>query len=202
MPYNVNLWIFCARPPVVSLNPMSTVTGRKQISFRCVLLSRFFSSFGTKLRYQAQFFRDPDQLETYLAVNQFLTSINNEISQNLNTTYADNLASLNNLVLVLFAQDKTVIPKETAWFGSYAPSNKSNQEASLIPMRLQSLYTEDRIGLKTLDERGGVTLETCEGEHMQLAKDCWEPLVRKFVGGTADTLYSTMTPEQVLRLQG
>ena len=50
-------------------------------------------------------------------------------------------------------------------------------------MRLQPLYNEDWIGLRTLDERGDVVLETCEGAHMQLTADCWKPIVKRFVGG-------------------
>ena len=34
----------------------------------------------------------------------------------------------------------------------------------------------------TLDERGAVQLESCDGEHMQLARDCWEPLVKQYTG--------------------
>jgi palmitoyl-protein thioesterase len=49
-------------------------------------------------------------------------------------------------------------------------------------MRMQRLYTEDWIGLKQLDERNGVVLETCEGEHMQLARACWEPLIKQYTG--------------------
>jgi len=179
----------------------------KPLDFFCqaarqILKSNVYSDWAQTTSIQAQYFRDPDQLETYLAVNKFLTSINNEISANLNTTYADNFASLGNLVLVLFSQDKTVLPKETSWFGSYGPSKSSSSEKTIIPMRLQTLYTEDRIGLKTLDERGAVVLATCEGEHMRLSRDCWEPLVRKFVGGTADAAHYPTTIEQALRLQG
>ena len=55
-------------------------------------------------------------------------------------------------------------------------------------MRLQPIYLDDRIGLKTLDERGDVILESCEGEHMQLSQDCWEPIVKKYVGGPVGEL--------------
>ncbi|TDL17270.1 alpha/beta-hydrolase [Rickenella mellea] len=138
---------------------------------------------------QAQYFRDPAQLPAYLATNHFLTSINNEIEATINTTYADNFSSLSHLVLVLFSQDKTVVPKESSWFGSYAPpeeeleGRRNAEEKTIIPMRLQPLYLLDLIGLRTLDERGKVFLETCEGTHMQLSTGCWEPLVKRFVGG-------------------
>ncbi|KAG6829366.1 hypothetical protein H0H87_011657 [Tephrocybe sp. NHM501043] len=142
---------------------------------------------------QAQYFRDPNNLDSYLSANHFLTSINNEIPGSKNYTYAKNLASLNNLVLVLFTEDKTVVPKESAWFGSEASDNMrlevSEQQPllapttkELIPMRLQPLYLEDWIGLRQLDERGGVVFATCVGEHMQMGQ-CWERLVREFVGG-------------------
>ena len=143
---------------------------------------------------QAQYFRDPHNYETYLATNNFLVSINNERPDLHNSTFARNLASLNKLVLVLFSEDKTVVPKESAWFGSEAISEDAARQGSsdqalllgedkvIIPMRQQPLYLEDWIGLRRLDVRGDVIFEVCEGEHMQIG-DCWEHLVRKFAGG-------------------
>ena len=131
---------------------------------------------------QAQYYRDTSQLSVYLSSNHFLTSINNEIPDSRNHTYAQNLASLSNLVLVLFTQDKTVVPKESAWFGSYAPvEDKALSAPTLVPMKLQPLYLEDWIGLKQLDGAGRVTLLSCDGEHMQLARECWEPIVKRYL---------------------
>ena len=144
---------------------------------------------------QAQYYRDPALLDTYLASNHFLTSINNEIPTSRNQSYARNLASLPNLVLVLFTEDKTVVPKESAWFGSesvpaqdmhFSVQNdqtplRSRLAGSIIPMRQQPLYREDWIGLRELDERKGIMFEQCHGGHMQM-NDCWEDLVRRFTG--------------------
>lgn len=129
-------------------------------------------------------------MNTYLSANRFLTSINNEIPETRNQSYGHNLASLHNLVLVMFTEDKTVVPKESAWFGSETRDEFDGNEQRvfrvepnrIIPMRLQPLYKEDWIGLRTLDERGGVVFEACIGEHMQI-KECWERLVRQYVGG-------------------
>lgn len=124
-----------------------------------------------------------------MATNEFLTAINNEIVETLNATYADNLKSLENLVLILFSEDKTVVPKESSWFGAYEPKDEfdntvmNGEPRAIIPMRLQPTYLEDTFGLRTLDERGAVILEVCEGEHMRISRDCWEPLVKRFVGG-------------------
>jgi palmitoyl-protein thioesterase len=141
---------------------------------------------------QAQYFRDPANLGAYYSSNHFLTSINNEIAETRNETYARNLASLNKLVLVIFSEDKTVVPKESAWFGSEVvddelmPTDDGQQrvladERILVPMHEQPLYEEDWIGLRELDERGGVVFAECKGEHMQIT-DCWEELVREFAG--------------------
>jgi len=149
-------------------------------------------------------------MERYLATNHFMTSINNEIPARFNQTYKDNLLALEGLVLVLFDRDKTVVPMESGWFGSYAiPDEKEIQRLAVeserlaeqasdsltlpwplpwqdpptvIPMRQQPLYLDDTIGLRTLDEAGKVYLEACAGEHMQLPKECWEPIVSRFCG--------------------
>ena len=145
---------------------------------------------------QAQYYRDPALLDTYLTSNHFLASINNEIPTSRNESYARNLASLQKLVLVLFTEDKTVVPKESAWFGSEAVPNEDMhfsmqteqtplshlpQSGSIIPMRQQPLYQEDWIGLRDLDERNRIVFRVCKGEHMQM-NDCWEDLVRRYTG--------------------
>jgi palmitoyl-protein thioesterase len=123
-----------------------------------------------------------------MSANHFLTSINNEVRESRNQSYGHNLASLSTLVLVIFTEDKTVVPKESAWFGSEAGAEPDRDEQeifepskTLIPMRLQPLYKEDWIGLRALDKRGGVVFEACVGEHMELG-GCWESLIRQYVG--------------------
>jgi palmitoyl-protein thioesterase len=163
-----------------------------------------YSSWAQNNLVQAQYFRDPTQMDAYLTSNHFLTSINNEVDELRNETYAHNLASLETLVLILFTKDKTVVPKESSWFGSEAVDEdelmdeniyetleyadqvtvgpSGTKSKTIIPMRLQPLYIEDWIGLRELDERGSVVLEACDGEHMQMG-DCWEGVVKKYVGG-------------------
>lgn len=140
-------------------------------------------------------------MSLYISSGSFLADINNEVlvPSAREKAYAENLASLEHLVLVLFAEDETVVPKESAWFGSEAPPEDMRyvsdrfpeqkhlgpqaEEKVIVPMKHQPLYIEDWIGLRTLDERGAVVLVTCPGGHMQLG-GCWESLVEKWVGGT------------------
>ncbi|EIN11741.1 alpha/beta-hydrolase [Punctularia strigosozonata HHB-11173 SS5] len=216
---------------------------------------------------QAQYFRDPTRMSEYLAAGSFLADINNEVKDPAarNGTYKENLTSLDNLVLILFSQDRTVVPKESSWFGSEAPTEDEEELAqmptpdadgelvalvapemgdgrqsalsgvsmvhvapagsalditssekdeseedvasigqrwpgsepptTIVPMRLQPLYVQDWIGLRTLDERGSVHLETCEGEHMEVTQECWEPLVKKYVGKLVVPPASTLLVE-------
>jgi palmitoyl-protein thioesterase len=91
------------------------------------------------------------------------------------------------------------VPKESAWFGSYSPTEEDAQgpffnleqeqerkegkgERAIVPMREQPLYLEDWIGLRALDESGRVVLVSCDSEHMHLSTECWKPLVEQYVG--------------------
>jgi len=74
-----------------------------------------------------------------------------------------NLISLNNLVLVQFANDTVVVPKDSSWFGYYADNDLSR----MLAFNETKLYIEDTIGLKSLDKMGKLQFDTTPGEHMQ-----------------------------------
>lgn len=95
---------------------------------------------------QAQYFRDHKNLDLYLASNHFLPTINNEVPSILkNNTYKANLESLSNLVLVLFSEDQTVVPKESSWFGSFAPPDEDVEEGTIIDLKVSLLVSVVRI---------------------------------------------------------
>jgi palmitoyl-protein thioesterase len=140
-------------------------------------------------------------MEEYLERSTFLADANNELGER-NASYADNLKQLENLVLVVFAKDVTVVPKESAWFSSEAAPSESkslyamegaqrpmvkDEPVTLIPMREQPLYKEDWIGLRTLDEAGKVHFASCDGPHMHISDECWRPLAEKYFGGVLDS---------------
>lgn len=127
---------------------------------------------------QAQYFKDPNNLANYLQYNNFLPDINNEYSAK-NKLYRDNLASLDNLVLVMFDNDTTVVPRESAWFGFY-------DGTALVPLRDQPIYQQDWIGLKALDKKGALVLDTASGGHMQFTLEWFkEHIVDKYLAGVA-----------------
>jgi palmitoyl-protein thioesterase len=63
-----------------------------------------------------------------------------------NDEYKKNLQKLENLVLVKFARDQMVVPRESEWFGFYPDENTT----VVLDMKQTKLYKEDRIGLKGL----------------------------------------------------
>ncbi|KAH9871149.1 hypothetical protein J1614_006724 [Plenodomus biglobosus] len=105
---------------------------------------------------------EAEPTQEYLDNSNFLADINNERAAK-NASYKANLAALNNFVMYLFANDTTVIPKETGWF-AYTNST----DGSVTGLRDREIYKQDWIGLRALDEKGALHFEETEGDHMQL----------------------------------
>ncbi|KAI9488597.1 Alpha/Beta hydrolase protein [Zychaea mexicana] len=115
---------------------------------------------------QAQYFKDPRNIQGYLERNIFLPNINNELQDARNTTYRDNLAALDAFVMVRFADDAMVKPGETAWFWTYA------EDGVLVPLVNQTLYKEDWLGLRKLG--GRLKFLVSPGQHMQISDEFFE----------------------------
>ena len=77
-----------------------------------------------------------------------------------------------------------VDPAESPHFATRSLTNKTE----IVPLYEQSLYREDWIGLKALDDKGGLRLERCPGEHMDLGGQggCADLLIRKWIGWAND----------------
>ncbi|XP_017461614.1 PREDICTED: palmitoyl-protein thioesterase 1-like, partial [Rhagoletis zephyria] len=96
----------------------------------------------------------------YRQKSSFLSNINNEVF--INQSYITNLNKLEKFVMVKFLNDSIVQPKESQWFGFYAPG----QDKSIRPL-IQSGVYED-LGLKQMDENGKLLYLSVEGDHLQM----------------------------------
>ncbi|KAI0967074.1 palmitoyl-protein thioesterase 1 [Xylaria arbuscula] len=134
-----------------------------------------WASFVQSRLVPAQYFRDPTDLDSYLSHSNFLADINNERDVK-NATYAAHLSSLDNLVLYVFEDDTTVIPKETGWFEDV------DEDGEVTPLRARKLYEEDWIGLRALDKKGGLKFKTIPGEHMHLSDEVLTEAFNEFFG--------------------
>jgi len=101
--------------------------------------------------------------------SKFIAEINNEKADK-NASYAVNLATLENFVMVKHNQDSMVEPRESSHFEFYTPG----QADVILPLRESPIYTEDRIGLKALDEAGKLHFFEVEGNHLQFTRAWFE----------------------------
>ena len=132
-------------------------------TWRVVLKGNAWGSFSQSRLVPAQYYRDPEDLENYLEFSNFLADINNERNVK-NETYKTNMQKLGRFTTFMFADDKTVVPKESAFFSEV---NTTSEEVTKLQER--AIYQEDWIGLRFLDEEKRLEFRIAEGGHMQLS---------------------------------
>ncbi|KAH8694978.1 palmitoyl-protein thioesterase precursor, partial [Talaromyces proteolyticus] len=135
-----------------------------------------WSDFVQSRLVPAQYFRDPQEYDSYLEHSNFLADINNEREEK-NTNYRNNLVSLNRFGMFMFEDDTTAIPKESAWF---AEVNQTSGEVTTL--RERALYKEDWLGLRTLDEQEKLDFKTVPGPHMQLTDKVLTQIFEEYFG--------------------
>ncbi|KOS20470.1 Palmitoyl-protein thioesterase 1 [Escovopsis weberi] len=194
----------CNRPPVRSLVTFgSQHTGIRE--FRaCGVMDVMCRAAMALLRYNtwaaavqgrlvpAQYFRDAGRdYDAYLQHSNFLADINNERPAK-HAAYAGNIRALANFVMFMFEEDGTVIPRESSLFA------EAGEDGEVVPLRETRLYTEDWLGLRALDERGGLRFRMIEGEHMRIGNKVMEQTLRDFFG----PLKRTFEPESKAAAEG
>ncbi|CAK7564558.1 MAG: hypothetical protein SEPTF4163_002452 [Sporothrix epigloea] len=180
----------CNRPPVRSLvtfgsqhNGISKLFECGSTDFVCraamaVLRGNIWSDVVQSRLVPAQYYRDVSTSETYehyLEHSNFLVDINNERPGAQNTQYRKNMEQLSNFAMYMFANDTTVIPKESAWFAEV-----NGTDVTLL--RERALYKEDWLGLKAIDDKGGLHFRTVPGEHMRLRSEDMLQVFAEFYG--------------------
>ncbi|KAJ3681819.1 hypothetical protein LUZ60_014392 [Juncus effusus] len=130
----------------------------------------------------AGYLKIPNEIDEYLKGCKFLPKLNNEKSSERNSTYKERFSSLENLVLIMFENDLVLIPKETAWFGYY-PDGSFNQ---ILSPNETTLYTEDWIGLKNLDEAGKVKYVSVKGGHLRISKSDMKTYIVPYLNEDSD----------------
>jgi palmitoyl-protein thioesterase len=176
----------CNKPPVRSLitfgsqhNGISAFRDCTPTDWVCriamaVLKGDAWSGTVQSKLVPAQYYRNPEEYEQYLEHSNFLADINNE-REDKNEQYKKNIASLDNFVMYMFEDDTTVIPKETAWFEEVNGTEST-------PLRARRLYSEDWLGLRALDRKGGLKFRTAPGDHMQLSEELLKEAFGDFYG--------------------
>lgn len=130
----------------------------------------------------------PNDIPSYLEKCKFLPKLNNELPHERNSTYKERFSSLQNLVLIMFEHDTVLIPKETSWFGYYP----DGAFKPVLPPQQTLLYTEDWIGLKTLDDAGRVKYVSVAGNHLGISKSDMKKYVVPYLKPQASTKVVTL----------
>lgn len=114
---------------------------------------------------QAQYFKDPENLAAYYQTNQFLLDINNDHPdpRRWNPLYVARLKTLDAFYMYIFEDDTVVVPKESGWFALRDPIT-----SQIKYLKDLSIYREDRLGLKALDEAGKLYFRKLPGGHLKL----------------------------------
>ena len=147
------------------------------------LKSNTWSAWVQSHLVPAQYFRDPEDVDSYLENSNFLADINNE-REKKNTTYKKNIKKLENFVMYMFANDTVAVPKESAFFHEV---NTTSGEVTKLQER--QLYKEDWLGLKTLNEAGKLHFGTVDGQHMQLTDDILAKVFKGYFGTGSQSHY-------------
>ncbi|KAH8880306.1 alpha/beta-hydrolase [Thozetella sp. PMI_491] len=176
----------CNNPPVRNLitfgsqhNGISEFAECKSTDWLCrgamgLLRGNVWGSYPQGGFVPAQYYRNPAELDKYLEFSNFLADINNERPIK-NPQYKANIAKLENLVLFLFEDDTTVIPKESSWF-------EEVDGDEITPLRARKIYREDWLGLRELDRKGGLKFRTTPGRHMQIDEELLNATLKEFFG--------------------
>ena len=142
-----------------------------------LLQSNVWSDFVQSRLVPAQYFRNPDDLDSYRAHSNFLADLNNEAGGEWSTGYAKRMASLDMFAMYLFTEDDAVIPKESAWF-----ADVNSTTGKVTPLRERDLYNDDRLGLKSLDDGGRLHFRSAKGGHMQLSEELLVDVFKTYFG--------------------
>lgn len=107
----------------------------------------------------ADYWREPEDEEGYLAHSRFLAEANNEI--NYNETRKEAWTHLNKALFVKWDHDETIIPAESAWWGQF------DENFHVLDRQHTNLYKKDLIGIRQLEETHKSQYLELPGDHMQ-----------------------------------
>ncbi|XP_075991948.1 palmitoyl-protein thioesterase 2 [Anticarsia gemmatalis] len=116
----------------------------------------FYSKVGQHTSV-GNYWNDPYHQKLYETYSVYLPYINNELPSAKSDDFKANLLKLKRLVLIGGPDDQVITPWQSSQFGYY------NGNETVIEMREQDIYKEDRIGLRTLDKSGRLHIVTVPG---------------------------------------
>lgn len=146
------------------------------------LKSNTWSSFAQSTLIPAQYFRNSEDLDNYLLYSNFLADINNERAEKAEA-YKKRIAALDRFVMYKFQDEDVLSPPEGSWF-----SELNSTSGLLTRLKERDMYREEWLGLKELDEAGGLVFRTTPGKHMQIGEDALEDAFKRYYAPSTSDL--------------
>lgn len=115
---------------------------------------------------------------TYLDNSQWLADVNNE--RTVNQTRRQNMISLNKYMATVALRDTIVQPAQSAWHTYWYWGDE--RRSKVMNLTETEGYKNDILGLKTLDERGDLILNSFDGGHCGYSMDWWNANVLPMLG--------------------
>ncbi|XP_048435887.1 palmitoyl-protein thioesterase 1-like [Pyrus x bretschneideri] len=163
-----------------------------------LLKSEIYTDYIQEHLAPSGYLKLPNAMSEYLGKCKFLPKLNNELPDERNSTYKERFSSLQNLVLIMFEHDTVLIPKETSWFGYY----QDDSFKSILSPQQTDLYTEDWIGLRTLDEAGRVKYISVAGGHLGISTSDMKKHVVPYLQDSASTTDGNKEASHTRRASG
>ncbi|TGZ76767.1 alpha/beta-hydrolase [Ascodesmis nigricans] len=145
----------------------------------------------------AQYFRDPRDSESFLRYSGWLADVNNERpgdgedgrEREEGRKYKERLVGrLGRLVMLMWRDDETVVPKESAWFADVYEDDDEEEgddgegKRRVVWLNQTQGYKDDWIGMRTLDEEGRLEFLEVEGGHMEIGEELARELMWVYFG--------------------
>lgn len=121
----------------------------------------FYSHVGQHTSV-GNYWNDPHKQDLYYQFSVFLPYINNEIKSSNSTLFREGLLNLRKMVLIGGPDDGVITPWQSSHFGYY------DENDEVVPMHKRKVYTDDAIGLRTLDKSKKLHIDVVPGvTHME-----------------------------------
>ncbi|KAJ2892779.1 hypothetical protein IWW38_003091, partial [Coemansia aciculifera] len=96
-----------------------------------------------------------------------------------NDVYRERILALDKMVLFKFSEDKMIYPAMSPWFGFV------DADGNDIPVQNTTMYKDDWLGLRALDETGKLSLLSLDGPHMHIGEDVLRDIVAEHFGANS-----------------
>ncbi|XP_022225401.1 lysosomal thioesterase PPT2 homolog [Drosophila obscura] len=107
----------------------------------------FYSTVGQHTSVGG-YWNDPHKQSLYMKYSEFLPLINNEKQSSNSTSFKMGMVRLSKLVMIGGPNDDVITPWQSSHFGYY------DEDMDVIPFNKRKIFTDDSIGIRTLQEAG------------------------------------------------